>query len=340
MTTPNPTPATQAIAAGGGWPPPPPPPPPPTPPILFSLVPSSGPTSGGNTVLIYGQGLFGVTSVTFGGVPATIVYQPPAPPPYPGPYPGPWPGPWPGPGPWDGGGDDDWDGGDHHHHLMQVAAGGGDWGGGGGGGYAGPLIVLAPPHAAGTVPVVVTTAYGTSNALNYTYVAPPAPPTVTSIVPTTGPTTGGTPFVINGTNLAGATSVTFGANAATILGSDATHVFGLTPAGMAAGPVTVTVTTPNGSATTTFTYFVAPPAPIVTSNTPGSGTVAGGTSVTMAGSNLGGVVAVLFNGVPGTITSNTGSSLVVTTPAGTVGSAPVTLVTASGTSAGIPFIYF
>lgn len=326
----NPTPAMQAIAAGGGWPPPPPPPPP-GPPILYALMPSSGPTSGGNTVLIYGQGLYGVTSVTFGGVAATIVYQPPAPPPYPGPY----PGPWPGPGPWDGGGDD-WDHGDHRH-LMQVAAGGGDWGGGG---YPGPLVVLAPAHAAGTVPVVVTTANGTSNPLNYTYVAPPTP-TITSIAPTTGPTSGGTPFVITGTNLAGATSVTFGANAATILGGDATHIFGLTPAAMAAGPVTVTVTTPNGSVPlpSGFTYFTTPLAPAIGTSTPTTGSPAGGTVITMTGTNLGSILGILFNGVPGTITTNNGTTLTVTTPAGAAGVATVTLVTAGGTLPGPSFTY-
>ncbi|GGO98874.1 IPT/TIG domain-containing protein [Wenjunlia tyrosinilytica] len=39
-------------------------------PILLALVPSQGPTAGGNTVTIIGIGLSGATSVLFGGTPA------------------------------------------------------------------------------------------------------------------------------------------------------------------------------------------------------------------------------------------------------------------------------
>ncbi|SFT59959.1 putative Ig domain-containing protein [Mesorhizobium sp. YR577] len=83
-----------------------------------------------------------------------------------------------------------------------------------------------------------------------------AAPTITSISPTSGPTTGGTSVVITGTNLTGATAVTFGGTATISFTVDsATQITATTPA-QAAGPVDVAVTTPGGSATAAgaFTY--------------------------------------------------------------------------------------
>ncbi|MYZ34780.1 MULTISPECIES: IPT/TIG domain-containing protein [unclassified Streptomyces] len=122
------------------------------------------------------------------------------------------------------------------------------------------VTVVVPAHAAGTVPVTVTTSGGTSNPASYTYVSPtpPAPPTATSINPSSGPITGGVPFVIAGTNLTGGT-VTFNGVPATVLGTDPTGIllFGIVPAGAAAGNVPVVVTTANGAATVPggFTYI-------------------------------------------------------------------------------------
>ncbi|MEU4588144.1 IPT/TIG domain-containing protein, partial [Kitasatospora aureofaciens] len=39
-------------------------------PILLALVPSQGPTTGGNPVLLVGTGLTGATAVLFGTTPA------------------------------------------------------------------------------------------------------------------------------------------------------------------------------------------------------------------------------------------------------------------------------
>jgi len=115
------------------------------------------------------------------------------------------------------------------------------------------------------VDVLVTTPGGTSAntaADNYTYVAPaPAAPTVTLLNPTSGTTAGGTMVVITGTNLTGATAVTFGGTAATSFMVDsATQIMATSPA-HAAGVVDVLVTTPGGTSANTaadnYTY-VAP----------------------------------------------------------------------------------
>ncbi len=67
-----------------------------------------------------------------------------------------------------------------------------------------------PGHAAGTVAVVATNAAGASNPLCFTYGAP----VVAAVSPNAGPTTGGTVVTITGTGLLNATSVAFGATAA------------------------------------------------------------------------------------------------------------------------------
>ncbi len=62
------------------------------------------------------------------------------------------------------------------------------------------LSVTAPAHAAGVVPVRVTTTVGLSaltSADNFNYVAPP---TVTAVTPTSGTTAGGTQVRVTGSN--------------------------------------------------------------------------------------------------------------------------------------------
>ncbi|WP_326769846.1 IPT/TIG domain-containing protein [Streptomyces sp. NBC_01591] len=119
------------------------------------------------------------------------------------------------------------------------------------------VTVVVPANAASTVPVTVTTGGGTSNSVSYTYVDPstPVPPTATSIIPASGPVAGGTPFVINGTNLNGGT-VTVNGVPATVLGSDPTGIllFGIIPAGATAGNVPVVVTTAAGTTTVPSGY--------------------------------------------------------------------------------------
>jgi formylglycine-generating enzyme required for sulfatase activity len=87
----------------------------------------------------------------------------------------------------------------------------------------------------------------------------PPPPTIASVAPTSGPTMGGTAFTLTGSSLAGTTAVTIGGAAATnVVVVNGTTLTAVTPPG-SAGPKTVAVTTPGGTATLSngFTY-VAP----------------------------------------------------------------------------------
>lgn len=75
-------------------------------------------------------------------------------------------------------------------------------------------------------------------------------------------------------------------------------------------------------------------APAVTAVSPVRGPAAGGTTVTITGTNLSAATAVNFGpSNPGAIVSNTASQITVTAPTGTPGTVDVTVVTAGGTSA-------
>src|ERR1700676_4314234 len=165
----------------------------------------------------------------------------------------------------------------------------------------------------------------------------PAAPTITGVSPTSGPESGGTSVTITGTNLTGTTAVDFGTVAAThVVVISATSVTVTSPPSATTGAIPVTITTPGGPSLTTpqdlFTYMGAPSPPTVTGISPTSGPQAGGTIVTITGTNLTGAIAVHFGTTAGTVTSNSATSLTVTSPAGTVGG-DVTVTTSNGTSA-------
>jgi len=150
------------------------------------------------------------------------------------------------------------------------------------------------------------------------------------VSPSSGTTGGGTAVAITGTNLGGAT-VSFGGAAGKVTADSGTQITVTSPAGQ--GSVTITVTTPGGSASAgKFTYVT--PAPAVTGLSPSSGTTAGGTAVTITGTNLGSATGVSFGGAAGKITADSGSQVTVTSPPGTAGTVSVTVTTPGGSSSG------
>ena len=130
--------------------------------------------------------------------------------------------------------------------------------------------------------------------------------TFTSITLNSGPTTGGTPVTIVGTNFVsgGWFGVTIGGAAATsVVLVDSSHITAVTPAGTL-GAKNVVITNNDGQTVTgagAYTY-VPPPAPTFTSITPNSGSTAGGTPVTIVGTNFvsGGSFGVTIGGAAAT----------------------------------------
>jgi alpha-tubulin suppressor-like RCC1 family protein len=188
------------------------------------------------------------------------------------------------------------------------------------------ISAVAPAGATGTVDVTVTTAAGTSPigvADRFSYVAPPS---VAKLSVKNGAGAGGTSVTITGSNLEGATSVSFGANAATgVTIESATSITAVAPAG--SGTVNVTVTTPGGTSTPSkhnqFGYI-----PSVTGVTPGSGPALGGTGVTIAGAGFApgvGATGFKFGSKKAShVECASSTSCTATTPAGGAGTVTVT----------------
>ena len=115
---------------------------------------------------------------------------------------------------------------------------------------SGTQITAVSPASTGTVDVTVTTPTGasaTTSADRYTYTAP-AGPSVSGLNPASGPAAGATSVTISGSGFTGATEVHFGSAAAAsfTVDSDA-QITAVSPAGT--GAMNVTVTTANGTST-------------------------------------------------------------------------------------------
>ena len=158
----------------------------------------------------------------------------------------------------------------------------------------------------------------------------PLPPAVTSVSPSSGKPAGGTPVTITGTGLSGATSVTFGSAVATITADSSTQITVTSPPGT--GTVNITVTTASGTVTAADRFAYITPPPVVTTVLPAAGTTQGGVPVTITGTDLNGATSVTFGSRTGTITADSSTQIIVTSPPGQ-GTVDITVTTPSGTSA-------
>jgi large repetitive protein len=186
-------------------------------------------------------------------------------------------------------------------------------------------IVVSSPAGQGTNLQVILIASGSSsNALAFSYL----PPSISGVSPATGPTQGGIPMTINGSNFGLNPSVSIGPNPAQIITSTHTQITCILPAGQGQNLPVVVLVGGQSSNTASFTYS----APAITSISPSSGPVAGGTPVTINGSNFGTSPVVTFDGqvVPNTADAITPHGrLYITSPAG-FGAAKKITITAGG----------
>ena len=197
------------------------------------------------------------------------------------------------------------------------------------------ITCYSPAHLTGVVDVTVTTSAGTSvvsAADKYSY----GLPTVTAVSPPGGTTLGGTYVTITGTNFVTGATVAFGtgypATSVSVLSS--TMITCYSPAHLT-GVVDVTVTTSAGtsivSAADQYSYGL----PTVTLLTPAAGTATGGTSVVITGTGFTGVTAVMFGANNATsYVVNSAAQITAVAPAGVAGTTvDVTVTTSAGTSA-------
>jgi hypothetical protein len=202
------------------------------------------------------------------------------------------------------------------------------------------LQATAPAAAAqGVVDVRVTTPNGQS-AISagdiFTYTSGPI---ISAINPGSGPTTGGIPVVITGTNFAAGATVMFGTRASDVVNfNSATQITALLPAVAAAGPVDVRVTTSVStspvSTLSKFTYNLT--VPVVTAVSPDKGPTAGGQTVQITGVGFLGVTCP--DGVKfGTLLAascvvNGDTSITAVSPPNVPGQTFLTVTSSSGTS--------
>lgn len=304
-------------------------PPAPVPPTVTLVNPASGPAFGGTPVTITGTGFTGATSVTFGGVlagfavvndstilatsPATIgpstvfvIVSGPGGSSLPGAtftYLGVLTGPTvsglsPNFGPTFGGTGVTITGA-NFVNVTSVTFGGS------GASFsvlnANTIVATSPAHTAGSFYVVVTTVTGVSPSLPgaiFTYTGGFGP-TVASVSPNSGPSTGGTVVQVTGSGFTGAFAVTFGGVGGSGLVVINDSLLTVVSPPHVPGTVDVQVTTGLGTSAPVFgDQFTFTGGPIITSIVPASGPVNGGTYVTINGSGFIGLLSVTFGGVP------------------------------------------
>ena len=194
---------------------------------------------------------------------------------------------------------------------------------------ANTVTAITPAHAVGAVDVAVKTPAGMVRlAGSFQYIVPA--PTISSVTPNSGSSSGGTIVTLTGTNFTGATGVTFGGTPGTSFTVvNNTTINAVTPA-HAAGAVDVVVTTAGGTGTSVggFTYYDAPS---ISSISPTGGATDGGTVVTLTGTNLNDATGVSFGGTTGILLFVTNTTIMVITPSHAAGAVDVVVTTPGGT---------
>ena len=158
-------------------------------------------------------------------------------------------------------------------------------------------------------------------------------PTVLSVSPSSGTDNGGTSITITGTNFVSGASATFGGTDAinTTVVNSTTITATTRPA--TAGAVTVLVTNPNGQSGSLSSGFTYTANPTLTSVSPSSGSVSGGTSVTITGANFASGATVTFGGTAATnVKFVSSTSITATTPVQVAGGVNVVVTNSSGLS--------
>ena len=201
-------------------------------------------------------------------------------------------------------------------------------------------LVTTPAHAEGTVDVILTDPDGQSATVSdaFTFVAPPI---LTALTPDLGPAAGGTEVTLAGTGFQSGATVLFGDGAASIVTvSSATSAGASTPQG-SAGPVEVVFTNPDGQSSTLFAGYTYAVPPSITSVSPESGSAAGGTAITVTGTDFEADALVTIGVASATDVVVSATSITAVTQAGSPGAAEVVVINPDGLNAALPggFIY-
>ena len=189
--------------------------------------------------------------------------------------------------------------------------------------------ISGTPSQSGTFSFTVeaTDSSNTTGTANFSInIAGASAPVVNGISPSSGPISGGTTVTISGANFASGAAVTFGGTAASsITVSSSSQIVAVSPSHIA-GSVAVMVSENGQSSTagTSFTYNAL--SPTITGISPNNGPTAGGTNVTISGTNFLAGALVLFGTVPATnISVASATQIQAVAPANAAGPANVTV---------------
>ncbi|MBV8462507.1 MAG: IPT/TIG domain-containing protein [Acidimicrobiales bacterium] len=172
-----------------------------------------------------------------------------------------------------------------------------------------------------------------------------AVPSVTAVLPNSGPVGGGTTVTIQGTNLSAPTQVYFGSTAASSFSALTSQSIQAVVPASASGPGTVDVQvfgTCGQSSLSSADQFTYTAGPVVSGVSPRTGPGGGGTQVTITGAQLNGPgpVTVRFgNNAASNVVVQSASSIVATSPPGS-GLVDVTVQDGAGTSLSTPLDHF
>ena len=202
------------------------------------------------------------------------------------------------------------------------------------------ITATTPAHAAGSVAVVVTNPDTQSGTVPGGYLYAVAP-SVTKVNPIGGPLAGGTSVTITGTGFQSGATVTFGTVPATnVVFVNSNQITATTPANPA-GAVNVKVTNPDTQFGTLTNGYLYAQAPTVTSITPASGPLAGGTAVIITGTGFQSGATVTLGGTAATGVSVVSATQInATTPAHATGAVDVTVTNPDTQSGTLPNGYF
>ena len=198
------------------------------------------------------------------------------------------------------------------------------------------LTLRTPPGAPGLADLVVTNNDGqsVSRAQGFTYVASPS---ILSVTPSRGPVQGGTRLTISGQNFVAGARVTVGgvpAFAPTVV--NATTISVVTNAGEV-GPAAVVVENPDLQSFMLAGAFTYDAAPSLAEISPGTGSIAGGTVVTLTGSGFRAGVGVQFGTLPASaVTVVSETRVTAVTPASPLGVVTVRVQNDDGQAAALP----
>jgi hypothetical protein len=190
-----------------------------------------------------------------------------------------------------------------------------------------------PAGVGASRPVILTVGGQSSNSLLFSY----TPPSLSSLTPSSSDTPGGTALTLSGANFgASGASVTVGGNACPVTLQGHTSVRCTVPAGVGTNQPVVLTTGAQSSNSLSLSYNP----PSLSSLTPTSGSTAGGTTLTLQGTNFGASgAAVSVGGSACPVLTQSHTSLTCALPAGVGVNQLVRLAVGGQTSGTLSFSY-